>query len=52
MPGLDPGIHSVTANPRRYGMDGKVKPVKPCHDDKFEAWFLGFAHNAPIGILR
>src|SRR5688500_14079694 len=25
MPGLDPGIHSVAANPRRYGMDGRVK---------------------------
>jgi hypothetical protein len=33
MPGLDPGIHSVTASRERNGMDAMVKPW---HDDKLD----------------
>jgi hypothetical protein len=47
MPGLDPGIHSVTVsdNRRRDGMDCRVKPG---NDDICEWWI---AILSPPGLL-
>jgi hypothetical protein len=48
MPGLDPGIHSVTLlTYHRLRMDGRVKP---CHDDKWDDPLISASRTRELSV--